>query len=76
MKRMRKLVVLLLLSNRCDVTINFLWLFLTVSCFYINCFIAKEHHITYTSTIHFTIHRYMFTLGILQNILYHIMNKI
>ena len=29
LKRKRKLVALLLLSNRCTVTINVLWLFLT-----------------------------------------------
>ena len=27
----------------------------------------KQHHATYTSTIHFTIHMYMYALVILQN---------
>ena len=40
LKRKRKLVALLLLSYRCIVTINVLWLFLTVPWFGLQCVIV------------------------------------
>ena len=40
LKRKRKLVVLLLLSYRCSVTINVLWLFLTVPWLCLQCVIV------------------------------------
>ena len=40
LKRKRKLVALLLLSNRCIVTINVLWLFLTVPWVDLQCVIV------------------------------------
>ena len=40
LKRKRKLVALLLLSYRCIVTINVLWLFLMVPCVGIQCVIV------------------------------------
>ena len=40
LKRKRKLVALLLLSNRCIVTINVLWLFLTVLWVGLQCVIV------------------------------------
>ena len=39
-KRKRKLVVLLLLSNRCNVTNNVLWLFRAVLCVGLQCVIV------------------------------------
>ena len=39
LKRKRKLVALLLLSYRCDVTINVLWLFLMVTWVGLQCVI-------------------------------------
>ena len=40
LKRKRKLVALLLLSCRCLVTVNFLWLFLAVPCAGMRCVIV------------------------------------
>ena len=40
LKRKRKLVALLLLSYRCIVTVNALWLFLTVLCVSLQCVIV------------------------------------
>ena len=40
LKRKRKLVALLLLYYRCIVTINCIWLFLTVSCVGLQCVIV------------------------------------
>ena len=40
LKRMRKLVAWLLLSYRCTITINVLWLFLTVPCVGLQCVIV------------------------------------
>ena len=40
LKRTRKLVALLVLSYRCNVTINVLWLFLTVPWFGLQCVIV------------------------------------
>ena len=40
LKRNRKLVALLLLAYLCTVTINVLWLFITVPCFGLQCMIV------------------------------------
>ena len=55
-KRKRKLVALLLLSYRCIVTINVLWLFLTVPWVGLQCVIVvfPDHtHLLFVGTPHF-----------------------
>ena len=54
LKRRRKLVTLLLLSYRCIVTINVLWLFLTVPWVGLQCAIVVFHEHTPYFFIHST----------------------
>ena len=53
MKRKRKLVTLQLLSYRCIVTINVLWLFLTVSRVGLQCVIVVFPDHTYLLLLNF-----------------------
>ena len=55
LKRKRKLVALLLLSYRCSVTINILWLFLTVPWVGLQCviviFLDPDTHLRFAESI-------------------------
>ena len=57
LKRNRKLVALLLLSYRCLVTVNVLWLFLTVTLARLQCVIVvfPDHtHLLFIESVHET----------------------